>query len=60
MAAKRRYVAFTADKHGRPLAYITYQATMRWFRIGLDEAKVLVATGAAEQVPYCPNRPHAH
>lgn len=51
---KQQQVAFTADKYSRPIAYrwSIAGASARWFRIGYDDAKVLVATGKAREVQY--------
>lgn len=45
-------IAFTADKRGRPIAYYWSRPCMRWMRMGLEAAKVDVATGNAIEVPY--------
>jgi hypothetical protein len=56
-----RRVAFTSDKRGRPIAYLrTSSSPMRWFRIGYDEARLLVSTGRAEQEPYRSSAPRAN
>lgn len=48
----RKSVSFTTDKHGRPIAYLVSMQQMRNFRIPLDEAKLMVETGEADEVPY--------
>jgi len=45
-------IAFTADKIGRPVAYRWCLIQHRWFRIGLDDAKIKIATGTAREVRY--------
>jgi hypothetical protein len=47
-------VSFTADKHGRPIAYRDSRAAGagRYIRIGYDKAKLMVATGKAEETRY--------
>lgn len=48
MSTKKRFVLFTTDKNGKPLAYRrSLQSGIRYFRISYDEAKMLVATGQA-------------
>jgi hypothetical protein len=59
MEKKAPQVAFTVDKHGRPLAYFWGGSCRgipqpRWFRMGYDEAKLAVATGAARETTYRP------
>lgn len=44
-------VAFTVDKHGRPVAY-REGADRRWFRTGYVAAQNAVAQGRAEAVPF--------
>ena len=46
-----RQFAFTADRHGRPIAYLSSQS-FRWFRIGYEYAKLMVATEQGTRVPY--------
>jgi hypothetical protein len=51
--ADRTQVAFTTDKHGRPLAYRwSVAAGGRWLRVGYDEAKLAIATGKARETRY--------
>ena len=49
-------IAFKTDKRGKVLAYRYsdpyYNAYGNWFRIGLDEAKLKLATGEAVEVDY--------
>lgn len=47
-------VTFTTDKNGKPLAFRDCRLAGRYIRIGLDEAKLLVATGQAVQVSHRP------
>lgn len=47
-----KQIAFTTDKNGKPIAYRNSPIQMRWFRIGYEEAKLLIATGQAEQVKF--------
>ena len=47
-----KQIAFTTDKNGKPIAYRNSPVQMRWFRIGYEEAKLLIATGQAEQVEF--------
>ena len=49
---KQQQIAFTADKHGKPIAYKWSPMAMRWIKTSYDEAKIKVATGAAVQVAY--------
>jgi len=56
MAAKKQ-IAFTTDKRGKPRAYRVDMAQMRNFPIGLDAAKLLVATGQAVKVAFKPFSP---
>ena len=56
-AAKKRRnatkkIAFSADKHGRKLAYIVSLHQMRNIRIPVAEAEHLIATGQAQKTPY--------
>lgn len=53
----QREIAFTADKKGRPIAYKVNREINGFVhrRIAYDEAKLLVATGQAREVPYHPN-----
>lgn len=53
-AARQTQVSFTVDKNGKPRAYRVSMSQMRHFPIGYDEAKLLVSTGQAKQVPYRP------
>lgn len=48
----QRQVAFTTDKHGRPIAYRWCSFGMRWFRMSYAEAELQVSTEQARQVPY--------
>ena len=49
----RIQIAFTADKNGKPIAYYWSRAlSPRWIKIGYDRAKMLVATGDADQISY--------
>lgn len=43
-------IKFTTDHRGRPAAFYWSTCGMRWLRMGLDKAKLLIATGAATQV----------
>ena len=52
MTKPHRQIAFTTIKGGRPVAYRWCSRGMRWFRMGMDEAKLQIATGAAVEVPY--------
>jgi hypothetical protein len=45
-------IAFTADKHGRPIAYRWSFPGMRWIRMGYDAAKLHVAAGEADEIRY--------
>jgi ribosomal protein L24E len=36
-------IRFTADKNGKPLAHRWSPRALRWIRISMDEAKILVA-----------------
>ncbi len=47
-------VSFTVDKNGKPLAYRVSYKQMRNFRISWDKAKLMIATGEAEEVAYHP------
>lgn len=47
-------IAFTTDRHGRPLAYRDSRLAMRYFRVSVDEADLLIATGQAVEVPFRP------
>lgn len=51
---KQQLIAFTADKNGKPLAFIDarYCGGAAWHRIGYDEAKLRIATGKAVEVRY--------
>lgn len=52
-AAAQKLIAFTVDKNGRPIAYRDSRcSSARWIRIGVDEARLLIAQGLARQVPY--------
>lgn len=52
---KQQMIAFTADKNGKPVAYKdTRSISARWVRVSYEEAKLLVATGAAREVAYVP------
>jgi len=51
MTARKVEVWFTTDKHGRPVAYRWSRMQFRSFRIGLDEARNLVATEQAIVLP---------
>lgn len=52
---KRLQIAFTTDKCGRPVAYYDGRPnSMRWFRLPYDEAKMHVAQGHADEVPFRP------
>lgn len=62
-AGKRRNpglkeVSFTTDKRGRPIAYKFTRGAIspRNIRIGYDQAKLLVSTGQAKEIPYRPMR----
>jgi len=53
--ATLKKVSFTVDKHGRPIAYRESGPGIggyRLFRIGLDEARALISTGQAREVPF--------
>lgn len=53
-----RQVAFTADKNSRPIAYYLSKQCLgswRWIKMGVDAAKVEVATGEAVEIPYARN-----
>jgi len=41
---------FTTDRNAKPVAYRVSYKQMRCFRIGLDEAKLMVATGKAVEM----------
>jgi hypothetical protein len=43
-------VRFAVDKRGRTRAYYYSRQCMRWFPIGFEEAKVLVATEQVNDV----------
>ena len=51
MTATRR-IAFTANRKGQPIAYRYCRLAMRWIRVGYEDAKFAVATGAAIEVRY--------
>lgn len=51
--SKQMMVAFTVDKNGKPVAYKDSRSiNARWIRISYEEAKMLVSTGAAREVPF--------
>ena len=41
-------IAFDVIAGGRKVAYRWTRSQMRWFRMGLAEAELLIATGAAD------------
>lgn len=45
------HITFTADKNGKPIAY-REGYNLRYFRIGYDEAKLMIATGQAIEIPF--------
>jgi len=49
----KRY-AFTVDARGKPIAYQWggHYGGLRWYRVGYAEAKMAIAQGHAEQIPY--------
>ena len=51
---KRKEVAFTVDKHGKPIAYRVTRELNGFVtrRMGLEEARMMVATGEAEHVAF--------
>ena len=51
---KQQLIAFTADKNGKPLAFVDSRVSSyaAWRRIGYDEAKLRIATGRAREVKY--------
>jgi hypothetical protein len=49
MAAKAE-IKFQVLKNGQRVAYKWHRQAMRWVRVNLDTAKVLVATGQASAV----------
>ena len=44
-------IRFTSDKRGRPLAHYWSAKGLRWLRMGLDDAKILVAADQADKAP---------
>ena len=48
-------IAFTTDKHGRPVAYRWAPSLHRWIRMSLADARHFVAGGEATQVSYTGN-----
>ena len=53
----RLSIAFTADKHGRPIAYyLSRSSSLRWIRMSYDAAKLFVAQEQADEILYIPNR----
>jgi hypothetical protein len=48
----RRWIAFTNDKNGRPIAYRYCRLARRWIKVNLEEAKFRVASGADDEVEY--------
>lgn len=50
-------IAFTTDKNGRPIAYRWSPLSCRWMKIGIDAAKLRIASGMAREVAY--SRPTA-
>jgi hypothetical protein len=45
-------IAFTADRHGNPIAYRWSVGARRWIRVSYGEAKVYIAAGLATEVPF--------
>lgn len=50
--AVRKQVAITHNAKNQPVAYRWSPRQVRWFRMGLEEAKLLIATEQAILVPY--------
>lgn len=54
--SQKKKIAFSVDKRGKLLAYVYSRSSAspfgRWFRIPWDEAKLLLSTEAAIEVPY--------
>jgi hypothetical protein len=53
----RLKIAFTTIKGGKSVAYYESRSLggMRWIRMGYDQAKLFVAQGQADEVPYIKN-----
>lgn len=45
-------ISFRVDKRGKALAYRYSPSTSRWFRIGIDDARLKLAIGEAIEVDY--------
>ena len=45
-------IAFKLNKKGQRLAYEYSRVQMRWFRVGIEEANLLIATERAIKVEY--------
>ena len=53
MSTRPPQIALTADTHGRPIAYPgRCRPEAGWFRVGYDEAQVMLSTGAAIETRY--------
>lgn len=57
--SKQVEIFFQNDKHGRKVAYRWSRMQFRAFRMKLDEAELLVATGQAIKLDGHPLRPTA-
>jgi hypothetical protein len=56
---RRLQIFFTTSKAGKPLAYRWSGLQFRAFRIPLDDADIMRATGTADVLPGHPLRPRA-
>lgn len=59
MMKVRKQIWFQTTKTGKQTAYYFHREGMRSFRIGLDEAKLLIATGQADQIDGHPFKPRS-
>ena len=46
MATKE--IRFKLDKNGKRIAQVWNRGAMRWVKIGIEKAELMIATGAAE------------
>jgi len=52
MTSSTKWIRFSMDKNGKPLAhYYSLRGGQRTYRIGYAEAKLLIATGQAQEEP---------
>jgi hypothetical protein len=50
---KEMMIAITTDKNGKEIAYRLSNAIgLRWFRIGIESAKLMLAIGSATKIKY--------